>query len=248
MNAYYNWGDRSVLGDVDKVIQTTGDTALRSAAQRAYVNLSTLPGPETVSEMIVIWQRAFELCENPNEARKLMGFLVQNPDPDIAAMVGKWRGHTSHGALAKSTAETMTKLIAGIAELKPGEEMKGNKARVRGDKRAAINSATSSLTSWVSPETWFSWNFKAPETGVYFVEVSQSYLQEAPSQFVVYLAGKTLPGESKMTGALDKFETIRLKSPVHLEAGKVYAISLAAGQRVQPRMMDIGGIRIVKAE
>lgn len=248
VNAYYNWRDRTVLGDVDKLIQTTGDTALRSAAQRAYVNLSTLPGPEPVGEMIVIWQRAFELCENPNEARKLMGFLVQNPDPEIAAMVGKWGGHPSHGALAKSTAGTITKLIAGITELKAGEDMKGNKARVRGDKRAAINSATSSLTSWVSPETWFSWNFKAPETGVYFVEVSQSYLQEAPSQFVVYLAGKTLPGESKMTGALDKFETIRLKSPVHLEAGKVYAISLAAGQRVQPRMMDIGGIRIVKSE
>jgi len=248
VNAYYNWQDRSILGDLDKIIGTTADGALRSAAQRAYVNLSTLPGPESVQEMVVIWQRAFELCENPNEARKLMSFLVQNPDPDIAAMVGKWGGHPNHGALAKSTAGTITKLIAGLVELKPGEDMKGNKARVRGDKRAAINSATSSLTSWVSPETWFSWNFKAPETGVYFVEVTQSSLQETPSQFVVYLAGKTLPGESKMTGALDKFETIRLQSPVQLEAGKIYSLSLAAGKRVQPRMMDIGAVRIVKAE
>lgn len=248
VNAYYNWQDRSILGEVEKIIQTTGDDALRSAAKRAYINLATLPGPEPVEEMLVIWQKAFELCDNPNDASKLMTFLVQNPDSGIAAMVAKWGSHPSHGALAKSTAGTITKAIASVAELKPGEEMKGNKARIRGDKRASINSTISSLTSWVSPETWFSWSFKAAEAGVYVVEVSQSSLQEAPNQFVVHLAGKTLAGESKMTGALDKFETVRLNSPVQLEAGKIYSLSLAAGARVQPRMMDIGAVRIVKAE
>ncbi len=74
----------------------------------------------------------------------------------------------------------------------------------------------------------------------------QSSVEKISSEFVVYLAGETLNGESKKTNALDQFEMIRLQGPVELEAGKIYILSLAAGTQVQPRMMDIGGVRLVK--
>ena len=131
--------------------------------------------------------------------------------------------------------------------MKPGDEIKGNKARVQGDMRGeAMNSYLSSLSGWISPETWFTWTFKVAESGSYLVEVDQASLRDQPSQFVVYLAWKTLAGESRTTPTLEEFVPVRLAEPVDLVAGEIYYLILAAGERVQPRMMDIGAIRLVK--
>ena len=69
---------------------------------------------------------------------------------------------------------------------------------------------------------------------------------EKSSEFVVYLEGQTLRADSKPTGSLDKFETIQLPGTVTLEAGKIYNLILAAGETVQPGMLDIGAVRLVK--
>jgi hypothetical protein len=39
---------------------------------------------------------------------------------------------------------------------------------------------------------------------------------------------------------------VKLDGTVKLEPGTIYTLILAAGQRIQPRMMDIGAIRLVK--
>ncbi|NLT69235.1 MAG: serine/threonine protein kinase [Verrucomicrobiaceae bacterium] len=246
MTAYLNWQNRSVLADVEKIIQTTEDVPLRSAAERAYVRLANLPGPEPLAERVPLWRKAFEYSRNPTDARRLIAALVERPAPETLALLKEWSAHATYGTLAKSSASTVEKTIPSIPELKPGDTLKGNKARVQGDNRAAINSSLSSLTSWVSPETWFLWNFKVAEEGRYFIEVDQAYLHETPSQFLIHLVGKTLRGESKTTPTLDKFVPVRLTEPVDLVPEQIYALVLTAGDHVQPRMMDIGAIRLVK--
>ncbi|MCB1203113.1 MAG: protein kinase [Verrucomicrobiae bacterium] len=244
--AYLNWPDRTVLAEVEELVPTIKDAALRLAAERAFVRLTTLPGPEPVSELVPLWRRAFAMTKNPNDIRRLFGALVDYPDPETLALLKEWEKDPTHGALAKNFSATMEKAIQGIAEIKPGEDLKGNKARVRGDGGASINSFLSSITGWLSPETWFSWHFKISEPGEYFVEVDQATLRDEPSDFVVYLGGAALNGQSKRTDSLEEFETIRLPEPVKLEAGQIYSLTLAAGRTIQPRMMDIGAVRLVK--
>lgn len=244
--AYLNWPDRSVLDQVEAIIQTTADDALRSAAERAYVRLTSLPGPEPVAELVPLWRKAFEMSRNPKDAQDLFGALVQYPSPETLALLKEWQSHATFGPLARNYATTLEKTMQGLPVLKAGDDLKGNRARVRGGGGAAINSFLSSLTGWVSPETWFSWSFKVEESGDYFVEVDQASLRDEPSQFVVYLGGATLKGESKRTETLEEFETVRLDGAVSLEADTVYTLTLAAGEIIQPRMMDVGAIRLVK--
>lgn len=246
MTAYLHWQNRSVLEEVEKIIETTEDVPLRKGAERAYVRLVNLPGPEPLAERIPLWRKAFEYSQNPTDVRRLITTLIEHPSPETLALLKEWGAHPTHGALAKSAASTVEKSMQGTDELKPGAPLKGNKARVQGDNRAAINSFLSSLTSWVSPETWFTWNFKVAEEGSYFIEVEQATLNDEPSQFIIYLAGKTLTGESKRTPTLEAFVPVRLSEPVDLVAGQIYSLVLTAGDRVQARMMDIGAIRLVK--
>ena len=247
MTAYLSWQNRSVLEEVEKIIQSTDDVPLRSGAERAYVNLTNLPGPEPIAERVNLWRKAFELAKNPSDANRLLTGIVEHPGPETLALLKEWESHPAHGALAKNIATSMEGSIKSVAELKAGDEIKGNKARVQGDMRgAAMNPYLFSVSGWVSPETWFTWTFKVAESGSYLVEVDQASLRDQPSQFVIYLAGKTLTGESKTTPTLEEFVPVRLAEPVDLVAGEVYYLVLLAGERVQPRMMDIGAVRLVK--
>lgn len=244
--AYLNWPNRTVLDEVEKIITTTTDSVLKGGAERAYVRLVTLPGAEPVAEMIPLWQKAFGYATNPNDARKLMDSLVEFPSPEALKVLIEWQKHPTQGAGAKNYVQTLDKVIKSIPEIKSRENLQGNKARVGGDKRASINSFLSSLTGWVSPETWFIWSFKIAEAGSYAIEIDQATLREDPSEFVVYLGGKTFTGQSKTTPNLEKFETIRLEGTVDLAAGQIYSLVLTAGDKIQPRMMDIGAVRLVK--
>lgn len=247
MTAYLSWRDRSVLEEVEKIIQSTEDLPLRSGAERAYVNLANLPGPEPLTERVNLWRKAFELAKNPADVNRILTGIVEYPGAGTLALLKEWESHPAHGALAKGIATTMERSIENVPELKTGNEIKGNKARVQGDMRgAAMNPYLFSVSGWVSPETWFTWTFKVAESGSYLVEVDQASLRDQPSQFVIYLAGKTLTGESKTTPTLEEFVPVRLAEPVDLVAGEVYYLALIAGERVQPRMMDIGAIRLVK--
>jgi len=244
--AYLNWPDRSVLPDVEKIISSTQEAALKNAAERAYVRLSTLPGPESATELVPLWRKAFEYSKNPNDLRRLLGALVEYPVPETLALLKEWEAHPVHGPLAKNYSSTLAKSMQSVVEIAPGEAIKGNKARVQGEKGASINSFLGSLTGWLSSETWFSWYFKVKEAGDYVVEIDQATLREEPSRFIVYLAGATLKGESKKTASLEEFSTIRLDGPVTLQAGRIYHLTIVAGQTIQPRMMDIGAMRLVK--
>ncbi|MDP4583667.1 MAG: hypothetical protein NWT04_07070 [Verrucomicrobiales bacterium] len=247
MTAYLSWRDRSVLEEVEKIIQSTEDLPLRSGAERAYVNLANLPGPEPLTERVNLWRKAFELAKNPADVNRILTGIVEYPGAATLALLKEWESHPAHGALAKGIATTMERSIENVPELKTGNEIKGNKARVQGDMGgAAMSPYLFSVSDWVSPETWFTWTFKVAESGSYLVEVDQASLRDQPSQFVIYLAGKTLTGESKTTPTLEEFVPVRLAEPVDLVAGEVYCLVLIAGERVQPRMMDIGAVRLVK--
>lgn len=246
MIAYLSWQDRTVLPQVDEIIQTTEDDGLRSAAERAYIRLATLPGPEKPEELKPYWDKALTTIQNPNDIRRLLSALIESPSPEALASIEKAATNPKTAPYAKPAIGTIKKVLASAPVIKPGEELKGNKARVHGDKRVAINSFLSALTDWTSSETWFSWLFKISEPGDYLVEVDQATIRESSSEFVVYLAGKTLNGTSKKTDSLEVFETVRLDGTVTLEADKIYSIVIAAGEKVQPRMMDISAVRLVK--
>lgn len=247
INAYLNWPDRGVIGEVEQLISATGDDLLRGAAQKAYLRLSTLPGPEPVEELLPLWRKAHGFAENdPKDFQTLLAALLDYPAPETLALMKEWVGHPSLGAVAKNYASTLEKTIQGVPELKPGEELKGNRARIGGDRGASINSFLSSLTGWVSPETYFTWHFKVAEAGDYRVEIDQASTRDEPSEFVVHLAGQTLRGASKRTPTLEEFEKVQLEQPLALEPGRIYSLTIMAGETIQPRMMDIAAIRLAK--
>jgi len=246
MTAYLNWRDRSVLGEVEEILTSTQDSPLRGAAERAYVRLVTLPSSAPVEEVLATWDRAFELASNPNDVRRLVGAAVEFPSPESLALVRQWAQHETHGPLARGVVASLERAIAGVRAVSPGEDLKGNRARIQGESRASINSFLESLTSWTSPETWFTWVFKASEAGEYRIEVDQADVNEDPSEFEVYLNGEVFPGLSRTTEDFETFETVSLEGTVVLEADTIYALTLKAGGRVQPRMMDIGAVRLAK--
>lgn len=246
MLAYLSWQDRSVLGEVESIINNTEDKGLRSAAERAFVRLATLPGPESPKQLRPIWNKTLQLIQNPNDIRRLFTALIESPNQEALEFLKAKSTVGKYANYAKPAANTMEKAIAGVPTIKPGEKLPGNKARVHGDKRAAINSFMSAITSWTSPETWFSWTFRISEGGEYAVEIDQATLREEPSDYVVYLAGKTLNGKSMQTATLEDFKTVSPGGTVTLEPNMIYTATLAAGKKVQPRMMDVGGFRLVK--
>jgi serine/threonine protein kinase len=245
ITAYLNWPDRSVIEDVEKIIASTSDAPLRAAAEKAYVRLTTLPGPESPSEMVPLWQKAFGQTKNPNDVNRLLSSIVTFPSPETLDLLKEWSGHATHGKLAAGSVAVVEKMIGEVVELKPGGEIKGNLARIRGDG-AAPDKFLSSMTGWTSPETSFSWFFRVSEPGEYAVEIDQATLREAPSDFTVYLAGASLSGQSKTTSTLEEFVPVRCEGSVSLQPGQVYILTIVAGRTIQPRMMDIGAVRLVK--
>lgn len=245
ITAYLNWPDRSVIEDVEKIIASTSDAPLRAAAEKAYVRLTTLPGRENPSELVPLWQKAFGQTKNTNEVNRLLSSIVMFPSPETLGLLKEWSGHATHGKLAAGSVAVVEKMIGEVVELKPGGEIKGNLARIRGDG-AASNKFLSSMTGWTSPETSFSWFFRVSEAGEYAVEIDQATLREAPSDFTVYLAGASLSGQSKTTSTLEEFVPVRCEGSVSLQPGQVYILTIVAGRTIQPRMMDIGAVRLVK--
>jgi serine/threonine protein kinase len=244
--AYLNWPDRSVLAEVEGLLANAPEGAQRVAIERAFVRLSSLPGPEPLAELIPLWKKAFEITKNSNDLGRLLGQVADYPGPETLALLKEWSKHPVHGQSVKQQANAMEKAMKEVVELKPGDVIKGSKGRARGEGRASVDSFLFSYTNWVSPETWFTWSFRVKEAGDYGVEVDQATLRDVPSEFVVYLAGETLRGESKRTPTEEEFVPVKLDGTVKLEPGTIYTLILAAGQRIQPRMMDIGAIRLVK--
>lgn len=247
MSAYLNWKDRSAIPAVEKIIKTTDDQILRDGGIKALLRFSALPGEIPLEERIAQWRKIFPLNENPNDTRRLIGLTIEHPSPETVKLLQEWSKDEKFGKLAGGAVETLQQILSSAPEIAPGEEMKGNRARVQGDSRVAINSFAESLTSWTSPDTWFSWNFKVKEPGNYRIEVNQASLQEESSEFNLFLNGKKFSGQSAKTENLDEFSPVKTSGTIKLEKGKVYTVVLAAGERVQPRMMDVHSVVLVKA-
>ena len=246
MIAFLSWPKRNIRGPIKNVIENTNDRALRSAAEKALVRLASLPGPEPVQERVQIWRDTYRLLSNPNDFRRLIDSLIEYPSPATLALLREWSKDPKYGAFASAAADSLEQIIAGAPTVQPGGSLPGNKARIGGERDAAFDRETKAITNWTSPDTWFSWHFQVPAPGDYGVTVLQSQEADTSSQFLVYLADTTLEGESKPTGSRANFEPVRLPGTITLEAGRIYSLFLVAGESIQPRMMDVSAVRIVK--
>ncbi len=246
MIGYLNWKDRSVIPDVEKIINETKDTGLRSVAEKALARLVTLPGSESLEEKIATWDRAAGLIKNPNDIRRMVGAVIGYPSPKTLALLRKWSKNNDLKNTTKAYLGSMEKLIAAVKPIAPGEDLAGNRARVQGDKKASFDSSLGSITKWASRETWFSWTFKVTEAGNYSIEVDQASLNDDSSDFEVSLLSQNFTGKSVKTNSLKDFKTIALKGTVSLEPETIYTLVLMAGDHVQPQMMDIRSVRLVK--
>lgn len=246
MAAYLNWPDRSVLDRVEEIINSTQDDALRAAARRAYVRLSTLPAAETIAQSVEVWNRAFALVGTTSDVNRLVRAVIAYPSQETLALLRQWGQHETFGPHARGSIQTLDRTMKSVPTLAPGDELKGNQARVQGDNRAAIDSSLGSLTNWTSPETWFTWSFRVGEPGAYRVEVSQADLGDESSDFVLFLDGQRLEGRSEKTTSLENFTTVKTAGTVQLQPNRIYTLVLQAGEKVQPRMMDIGAVKLLK--
>lgn len=244
IGCYLRWRDRSVLPDLEAIIEKQEDDLLATVAKDAYVQLCTLPGPEPVAEMIPFWNKAIGYAKS-SKVKELLDTLLDYPYPETLAMLKEWEKNASYGSQAKVFGKTIAQKAQGIPEYQPGNRIEATSGRIHG-RGVAVNSNLKSYTLWTSVDAWFSWTFKASEGGDFLVEVEQASLRDESSEFIVYIAGKSMTGESKRTETVEQFEAVRLDEPVTLEKDKTYVLMLTAGFKVQPRMMDIGAVKLVK--
>ncbi|MDF1825570.1 MAG: serine/threonine-protein kinase [Verrucomicrobiales bacterium] len=246
MIAFLNWPNRQAVPQLAKIINETSDEALRSAAERAFARLAMLPAPEPITASVELWDRAFNTVGSSSDIQRLVRTVIANPSRESLQLLQKWAKHDTFGSYAKGSLPTLNLAIKTVPTITPGEALKGNKSRVQGDNGAAINSSLGSLTKWVSPESWFTWSFKIDQPGNYSIEVLQASLEQESSEFEIYLNGQTFRGRSQKTKTLEDFTTVKTDGKVQLQADKIYTLILKAGRKVQPRMMDIGAIKLTK--
>ena len=248
ITAYIAWPNREPLPKVAELAKSK-NKALSIAAQRAYTSLSTRPGPQTVDQEVKDWKAGFALMQkNPSEMRRMLQSCLETPHPKVVAMLDEFKGNERYGGTAAMISDSIKKSLGRMAVIDPSKPLKGNMARVQGDGAAGINSFLEAITMWTSPETFFVWNFKIKDDGEYSITVNQADLNDAPSNFLIYLDGKTFKGKSAKTENLEEFIPVKVEGSIALTKGQVYKLTLVAGEGIQPRMMDIQSIVLTKLQ
>ena len=244
--AYYSWPNRDPLPKVLEIARSN-NKSLSVAAQHAYSLLTGKPGPHDITKEIEDWKVGFELLENnPSQMQKMLQRTIESPHPATVAMLEEWKADKRIGRYAQSIADSLKKSLSRMVVLESGKELTGSKARVQGDGIAQVKPFLESISSWRSPETYFTWNFKIKDGGDYSISVNQADLNDSPSDFVIYLAGQTLKGKSAKTPSIEEFKEVKLPGKVTLKKGEVYKLTLLAGENIQPRMMDIRSVVLKK--
>ena len=160
--AYFNWPNREPLPKLLEIAKTD-EPALRNVAQGAFVELSGRPGPQPVSKEIADWKTAFELFNrNVSAMQKMFPKILESPHPETLEMLSEWKADQRYGRLASAVSDTMSKMLKDLTVVSPGDELKGDMARVEGAS-AGISRFLQTLTGWTSPDTYFMWNFKVKE-------------------------------------------------------------------------------------
>lgn len=246
ISAYLTWNDRSLIPQVEAIIDNTDDRSLEAIAGRALARLVTLPGPETLEEKIATWNSAARRINDQNSLRRLVGNLLEYPHPETLRLLRSWNNDEDLKSVTRGAVATMETSINSVKTIASGEGLLGYLGSFQGDQKAAINSSLGSITDWTSPGTWFLWSFKIKDSGVYTFEIEQSSLEKEPSDFIIYVADQILEGRSAETGGLSSFSHVKLDGTVNLEKDMIYTLVLTAGKNIKARMMDIGEIRLIK--
>ncbi|MDF1816432.1 MAG: serine/threonine-protein kinase [Verrucomicrobiales bacterium] len=246
ISAYYSWPNREPLEKV-AALAASKEKIITKPAMRAYTILSGRPAPITIGQYIEDWQKGFELMQDdPSElGRMIQRVVVETPHPRTVGMLKGWQEHPRYGRLSKAVATAMEQTLKRLPTMESGKELKGSKARVEGSN-AMVNGFLESISNWTSPDTYFSWSFKAKQGGEYSISVLQADISSRPSDFLIYVGGKEFKGKSVQTPNLEEFKEVKLDGKVTLQAGEVYKLNLLAGENIQPRMMDIKGVVLKK--
>lgn len=243
LSAYRSWPNRSPMPVVAGIAGAKNRT-LAIVAQSAYSSLLEKPGPQGIGKLITDWQKGYELFQNnPSEMQEMMQGTIKYPHPRTLGMVEAWKSHEKYGTLAEAVSRAIEKEIAKVPTLKSGDSLLASQAKLEGSRGGAeLNLATSSISRWNSIETYFNWAFKVRESGNYSITVRQADTNLQPSEFFVYAGGKELTGFSAETASYESFEPVKLNGTVTLQQGEIYRLSLVAGMKTEPRMMDIQSI------
>lgn len=247
LSAYRSWPNRSPMPVVAGIAQAKNGT-LAIVAQSAYSSLLEKPGPQGIGKLITDWQKGYELFQNnPSEMQQMMQGTIKYPHPRTLGMVEAWKSHDKYGTLAEAVSKAITKEIAKVPTLESGGTLQASQAKLEGSRGGAeLNSSAGSISRWNSIETFFNWVFKVRESGDYRITVRQADTNLQPSEFFIYAAGKKLTGFSTETPDYESFEPVRLDGSVTLQQGEIYRLSLVAGMKTEPRMMDIQSIVLNK--
>ena len=247
LSAYRSWPNRSPMPVIAGIAEANNRT-LAIVAQSAYSSLLEKPGPQGIGKLITDWQKGYELFQNnPSEMQEMMQGTIKYPHPRTLGMVEAWKSHEKYGRLAEAVSRAIEKEIAKVPTLESGDALLASQAKLEGNRGGAeLNLATGSISKWNSIETFFNWVFKVRESGNYRITVRQADTNLRPSEFFVYAGGKKLTGFSTETADYESFEPVQLDGTVALQPGEIYRLSLVAGLKTEPRMMDIQSIVLKK--
>ncbi len=251
MVALMNWQNREVLPLIEELAGTSKDEALRLVSIRAHLRVASLPAPLTNDERVQTWQKSLDLSKKDSrrlggDIRYLITVMMDYPDAATEAKLNQIAGDPVLGGMAKSALTSIQKTKKALIEVGKVGEFPATQVGVRGDRKASLDRFNGALAGWNSPETWFAWYFKVKEAGTYQVDVLQSNPLEGTSEFQIIVGDQLLAGESKKTEAFMDYKPVTLGDDLKLEPGKNYTLFLKAGSKVQPRMMNVKMVQLIK--
>ncbi|MCF6314577.1 MAG: protein kinase [Verrucomicrobiales bacterium] len=230
---------------IARVYSNSKDEVLLATAKKAYIRSCTIPSRINNNERKSWWSTMLKASKKPQDINRLFAAMSDYTSPEIVKFIEDRQKEKVYAPYAKAALAKIAELEKEAPILESGQLLPAHRQVLRSDG-ADFDPEDQAITRWVKPESWFVFHFKIKEAGEYQVEVSQSLKGGGKNEFSIYLDEKKLTGVAIDTDDWDEYKSNKLKNTVKLEANKTYALFLKAGGVVQPRMMNIRGIRLQK--
>ena len=228
-----------------QVFEKTDDDVLKITAARGAVNRVTYPYNYDAKEWIARWELVLKMVSKPQDLQKVFMSAGDHTGPDVLKFLEDKAKDKKYEPYAKAAIKQFQENDKAAEVLEAGQLMPANRQIARSDG-ANFDPDVQAIEQWMKPEAWVVWYFKMKEPGEYKVEVSQSLVNEDDNDFKLFIGKTALKGKAIDTGDWAEYRSNTLKDAVTLEANKTYALFLKAGEVVQPRMMNVKGVRLSK--